>query len=159
MPSLTIHLPPQDHTRALDPAAPTPQSMLADNDLAVGKVVEAISKSKFWPKTCVFVNEDDPQNGFDHVDGHRSLCLVVSLIPSAGKSSARFNNQTSVLHTMELMLGLPPMNQFDAMSPVMRECFDAKADLAAYAALPNKIPLDEMNPKDARKAARPANGR
>ncbi len=145
MPSLTIVYLPSDHTRGLDPTAPTPQAMVADNDLAVGQVVEAISKSKFWAKTCIFINEDDPQNGFDHVDGHRSFCLVASPYTRRGKVVSAFYNQTSVLHTIELMLGLPPMNQFDAMAPVMRECFDGTADLQPYTVLANKIPLDAIN--------------
>jgi hypothetical protein len=93
------------------------------------------------------VIEDDPQAGFDHVDGHRSLCLVVSPYTKRGEVVSAFYNQTSVLHTMELMLGLPPMNQFDAMAPVMRECFTDRADLRPYKAIANRVPLDQMNPK------------
>ena len=104
--------------------------MVADNDLAVGRVVDAISHSKFWATTCIFINEDDPQAGFDHVDGHRSFCLVVSPYTKRNAVVSQFYNQTSVLHTIELMLGCPPMNQFDAMAPAMREVFDAKPDLA-----------------------------
>jgi len=124
--------------------------MAADNDLAVGKLIEAITHSTFWATTCVFVIEDDPQAGFDHVDGHRSLCWVVSPYTKRHAIVSDFYNQTSVLHTMELMLGLPPMNQLDAMAPVMRTCFTASPDLTPYAALPNQIPLDQMNPKKAK---------
>ena len=119
--------------------------MVADNDLAVGRIVEAISKSKFWPTSCIFITEDDPQGGFDHVDGHRSVCLVASPYTKRGKIISAFYNQTSVLRTMELMLGLPPMNQLDAMAPVMRECFVDAPDLRPFTAVPNQVPLDQMN--------------
>ena len=145
-PNLMVLYLPQDHTSGTNPAVPTPSAMLADNDLAVGRVIDAISHSKFWPKTCIFVIEDDPQAGFDHVDGHRSLCLVASPYTRRGVVVSRFYNQTSVLHTIELMLGLPPMNQFDAMAPPMHDVFTDRADLTPYKCLPNNIPLDQMNP-------------
>lgn len=147
MPNLTIVYLPSDHTRGAAADGPTPNAMVADNDLAVGKLLEALSHSAFWPKTCMFVIEDDPQNGFDHVDGHRSLCLVASPYTRRHATVSAFYNQTSVLHTMELILGLPPMNQLDAMAPVMRECFTDKPDVTPYAAVPNEIPLDQMAAK------------
>jgi YVTN family beta-propeller protein len=146
-PNLVIVYLPSDHTSGTKEGSPTPAAQVADNDLALGKLVDAVSHSKFWAKTCIFVIEDDPQAGFDHVDGHRSLCLVVSPYTKRGQVVSKFYNQTSVLHTMELMLGLPPMNQFDAMAPAMRECFTETADLRPYKGLPNKVPLDQMNPK------------
>jgi YVTN family beta-propeller protein len=153
MPNLMIVFLPSDHTRGTTAGAPTPAAMVADNDLALGQVIEGISKSKFWPKTAIFVIEDDPQAGFDHVDGHRSLCLVASPYTKRGALVTNFYNQTSVLHTMELILGLPPMNQMDAMAPVMRECFTDKADLKPYTALANKVPLDQLNKKAPEKTA------
>ena len=144
-PSMVMVYLPQDHTGGLSPNFPTPESMVADNDLAVGKLVEAVSHSKFWSKTCIFVIEDDPQAGFDHVDGHRSLCLVASPYTKRGAVISNFYNQTSVLHTMELMLGIPPMNQMDAMAPVMTDCFTEVADLSPYTCLKNNIPLDTPN--------------
>jgi hypothetical protein len=145
---ITLYL-PNDHTSGTNPNVPTPAAMVADNDLAVGRVIEAISHSKFWPKTCVFVIEDDPQNGFDHIDGHRSLCLVASPYTRRGAVVSHFYNQTSVLHTIELILGLPPMNQLDAMAPPMREVFSEQADLTPYKLVPNNIPIDQMNPRKA----------
>ncbi|WLT30672.1 bifunctional YncE family protein/alkaline phosphatase family protein [Geothrix sp. PMB-07] len=145
-PNLIFVYLPQDHTRGTAPGAPTPRAHLADNDLALGRLVEAISKSRFWKDTCIFVNEDDPQDGFDHVDGHRSLCLVISPYTKRGKVVSRFYNQTSVLHTMELMLGLPPMNQLDGAAPAMQACFTAKPDFRPFQALPNRVPLEEKNP-------------
>jgi hypothetical protein len=152
-PNLSIVYLPSDHTKGPAAGVPTPAAMVADNDLALGQIVEAISKSKFWPKTAIFVIEDDPQNGFDHVDGHRSLCLVASPYTKRGAVVSNFYNQTSVLHTMELILGLPPMNQMDAMSPVMRECFTETPDNKPYACLPNKVPLDQLNKKAPEKTA------
>jgi hypothetical protein len=145
LPNFVIVYLPHDHTSGTSPGFPTPRACVADNDLALGRLVEGISKSKFWPKTCIFVNEDDPQNGFDHVDGHRSICLVISPYTKRGALVSSFYNQTSVLHTMELILGLPPMNQLDSMAPVMRDCFTQKPNLTPYTAMPNRIPLNEMN--------------
>lgn len=145
-PSLILVYLPQDHTRGTTPGAPTPRAHLADNDLALGRLVEAISRSRFWKDTCIFVNEDDPQDGFDHVDGHRSLCLVISPYTKRGKVVSRFYNQNSVLRTMELMLGLPPMNQLDGAAPAMDACFTAKPDFNPFKALPNQVPLEEKNP-------------
>jgi YVTN family beta-propeller protein len=147
LPNFTIVYLPNDHTSGTSPGAPTPRAQVADNDLALGRVVDGITHSRFWPKTCIFIIEDDPQAGFDHVDGHRSLCLVVSPYTARGTVVSDFYNQTSVLHTMQRILGLPPMNQMDAMSPLMETCFVAEADLAPYDALPNTVPLDEMNPE------------
>jgi hypothetical protein len=108
--------------------------------------VEAISKSKFWAKTCIFVIEDDPQDGFDHVDGHRSLCLVISPYTKRGAVVSEFYNQSSVLHTICRILGVPPLNQMVALAPVMTTCFTDKPDFTPYTALPNRVPLDELNP-------------
>jgi YVTN family beta-propeller protein len=149
-PNLVMVYLPQDHTAGVNPNFPAPAAMVADNDLALGQLVEAISHSKFWPTTCIFVIEDDPQAGFDHVDGHRSLCLVASPYTKRQQTVSAFYNQTSVLHTMEQMLGLPPMNQMDAMAPLMSECFTDTADLRPYGALKNNIPLDQMNTPKAR---------
>ena len=151
---ITILL-PNDHTAGLSPGKHTPRAFLADNDLAVGRIVEAISKSKFWAKTAIFVNEDDPQSGYDHVDGHRSTCLAISPYVRRGAVVSNFYNQTSVLRTMELILGIPPMNQMDAMAPVMRECFMDKPDFTPYTALPSNVPIDEVNPKPEKLSGKP----
>lgn len=144
LPNVVIVFLHVDHTTGGKLGYPTPRAEVADNDLALGKVVEAITKSRFWPKTCIFVEEDDPQSGFDHVDGHRSLCLVVSPYTKRGTVVSEFYNQTAVLHTMENILGIPPMNQMDAMAPLMEACFTNQPDLRPYTCIPNKIPLDEM---------------
>ena len=88
---------------------------MADNDLALGRIVEAISHSKFWPETCIFVVQDDPQTGFDHIDGHRTVALVISPYTRRKAVDSTNYNQTSMVRTMELVLGLPPMNQFDCV--------------------------------------------
>jgi len=145
-PNLVIIYLPQDHTSGTQPGMPTPRAHVADNDLALGRIVEAISKSKFWAKTCIFVIEDDPQDGFDHVDGHRSLCLVISPYTKRGAVVSEFYNQSSVLHTICRILGVPPLNQMVALAPVMTTCFTDKPDFTPYTALPNRVPLDELNP-------------
>ncbi len=145
-PNLVIIYLPQDHTSGTQPGMPTPRAHVADNDLALGRIVEAISKSKFWAKTCIFVIEDDPQDGFDHVDGHRSVCLVISPYTKRGAVVSEFYNQSSVLHTICRILGVPPINQMVALAPVMTTCFTDKPDFTPYTALPNRVPLDELNP-------------
>jgi DNA-binding beta-propeller fold protein YncE len=137
---------PQDHCSGTSPGMPTPNAHMADNDLALGRLVEAISNSKFWPKTVLFVIEDDPQNGFDHIDGHRSICLVISPYTKRREVVSAFYNQTSVLHTMQRILGVPAMNQLDGSAPLMTECFTRKPDFTPYKALAVKTPLDELNP-------------
>lgn len=144
-PNLVIIYLPSDHTSGTRVGMPTPRAQVADNDLAVGRIIERISRSRFWPKTCIFVNEDDPQAGFDHVDGHRSLCLVVSPYTKRGAVISKFYNQTSVLHTMEQMLGLPPMNQMDSLAPLMTDCFTRTPVFSPFTCLKNNIALDEMN--------------
>jgi hypothetical protein len=140
---------PQDHTSGTSPGMPTPRAHLADNDLALGRLVEAVSASRFWKKTCIFVVEDDPQDGFDHVDGHRSPCLVISPYTKRREVVSRFYNQTSVIHTIERILGLPAMNQLDGRAPLMSACFTARPDFAACRAARATVPLDELN-KDPR---------
>ena len=135
---------PQDHTSGLTAGMPTPEAHMADNDLALGRIVEGISNSRFWQETCIFVIEDDPQAGFDHVDGHRSLCLVASPYTKRGALVSEFYNQTSVLLTMQRILGLPPMNQMDAASPLMDACFTAEIDLRPYQAVEPEVALDEL---------------
>jgi len=145
-PNLLIVYLPNNHTNGMLPDSHTPNAMVADNDLAVGKIADALSHGPYWKDTCLFVTEDDPQDGFDHVDGHRSSCLVISPYTKRGKIISNFYNQTSVLHTMELMLGLPPMNQLDAAAPAMTDCFNPEPDLTPFNAHTNIIPLDERNP-------------
>jgi phospholipase C len=146
LPNFMIMLLPNDHTSGTRPNMPTPRAMVADNDLALGRIVEAVSKSRFWPETAIFVTEDDPQAGLDHVDGHRTVGLVVSPYTRRGALVHTNYNQTGMLRTIELILGLTHMNQFDRGAEAMTDCFQDKPDLRPYTAVPNNIPLDEMNP-------------
>ncbi len=143
---ITIYL-PNDHTNGVGKDTPTPRAMVADNDLALGRIVDAISHSRYWATTCIFVVEDDPQNGFDHVDGHRSTCLVISPYSKRGEVVSQFYNQASVVHTIGRIFGSAAPNQIAAMAPVMAECFRPEADLEAFTHLAANIPLDERNVK------------
>ncbi|HWI56622.1 MAG TPA: alkaline phosphatase family protein, partial [Bacillota bacterium] len=146
-PNLAIICLPNDHTSGTQAHSPTPAAQVADNDLALGQIIEALSRSRFWPETCIFVIEDDPQNGWDHVSGYRTTAYVASPYTRRGAVVGTQYNQTSLLRTMELILGLPPMNQLDATATPMLDCFTNQPDLTPFAAVPNKVPLDEMNPE------------
>jgi YVTN family beta-propeller protein len=122
---------------------PSARAQVADNDLALGQVVEAVTKSIFASNTVIFVIEDDPQSGYDHVDAHRSICLVISPYTKRGEVISTFYNQAGVLHTMQRILGVPAMNQQDAMSPLMFDCFTNVPNHTPYTALPNNVPLTE----------------
>lgn len=154
LPNLLIVYLPQDHTAGLSKDHPSPRACVADNDLALGQLVEGISHSRFWAKTAIFVNEDDPQDGWDHVDGHRSPCLVISPYAKRQLVLSRFYNQDSVLHTIERILGLPSSNQMTAQAAVMDECFTSVPDLTPYNSKPNQIELDERAGKHVSKASK-----
>jgi DNA-binding beta-propeller fold protein YncE len=137
MPNFILLRLPNDHTAGTRPGGPTPRSSVADNDLAVGRAVEAISHSPFWDDTAFFVLEDDAQDGADHVDAHRSLALVISKYAPHGPSGApfvdsRFYSTVSVIRTMESLLGLPPMNNNDAFSSLISTLFTGPGDQPAY---------------------------
>jgi YVTN family beta-propeller protein len=142
-----------DHTSGTRPGALTPRSMVAENDVALGRLVEAISKSRFWNESAIFVLEDDAQNGPDHVDSHRSIALVVSPFARRGSLDSTLYTTSGMLRTMELILGLPPMSQYDAAATPMYRAFHATADLAPYAARPARVRLDERNGEGAWGAA------
>jgi YVTN family beta-propeller protein len=146
LPNLIIVWLPNDHTSATKFGSPTPAAQVADNDLAFGQIVEAVSHSRFWTNTCIFAIEDDPQNGWDHVSGYRTTAYVVSPYTKRGAVVKTQYNQTSLLRTMELMLGLPPMNQMDATATPMFDCFTSTPDFTPFEAVTNNVPLDEMNP-------------
>jgi DNA-binding beta-propeller fold protein YncE len=130
---------PDDHTNGTVPGKPTPKASVSDNDLAVGRAVEAIAHSPFWDDTAFFILEDDAQNGADHVDAHRSIGLVVSKYAPHGKDGAavvdsRFYSTVSFIRTMETLLGLPPMNNNDAFSSLVSTLFTGPGDQPAYSA-------------------------
>jgi YVTN family beta-propeller protein len=150
LPNFIVICLPNDHTSGTKPGVPTPAAQVADNDLAFGQIVEALSKSPFLKETCIFAIEDDPQAGWDHVSGYRTTAYVISPYTKRGAVVSTQYNQTSLLRTMELMLGLPPMNQFDATATPMTDCFlppGAAPDLRPFTALPSNVALDELNPE------------
>jgi phospholipase C len=120
--------------------------MVADNDLALGRIVEGISRSRFWKETLVLVIEDDSQSGLDHVDGHRTVAFCISPYTRRGVVVSEPYNHTSFLRTIELVLGMPAMTRFDRTATPLTACFKPTPDLQPYTRLPNRVPLDEMNP-------------
>ena len=144
-PNLVIICLPNDHTSGTAANCPTPEACMADNDLAFGRIVEALSHSRFWPKMAIFAIEDDPQAGWDHVSGYRTTCYVAS--PYARRSTVVGTqyNTTSVLRTIHQILGMRPMNQFDASATPMFDCFTDTADATPFDHLEVAIPLDRMN--------------
>jgi len=129
LPQFTLLYLPDDHTGGTRPGKPTPQASVADNDLALGRVVDAVSHSPYWDDTAIFVLEDDAQDGADHIDAHRSTALVISkYAPQAPQPFVdhHFYTTVSMVHTMEALLGLPPMNLFDAHAPLMAPLFTGR---------------------------------
>jgi YVTN family beta-propeller protein len=145
MPALEIVHLGNDHTAGAAAGAPTPRAYMADNDLALGRMIEALSESPFWRSTVVFVLEDDAQNGADHVDSHRSPLLVISAYSRHG-AIHRFANTTDVLATIEEILGLSAMSPYDYFGRPLRDAFDRKPDLRPYVALTPQVDLNERNP-------------
>ncbi len=156
MPQLMFMRLGNDHTSGTQGGKLSPFAMVADNDYALGTLVEAVSKSRFWADTAIFVLEDDAQNGPDHVDSHRSPAFVISPYVKHGVVDSSMYNTASMLRTMELILGLRPMTQFDAAARPMAAAFQATADPAPYAAEKPRVPLDERNPLHTAGAARSA---
>jgi hypothetical protein len=139
MPDFVMLRLPDDHTAGTRPGMPTPQASVADNDLAVGRAVDAISHSPFWNDTAFFILEDDAQDGADHVDAHRSYALVISKYAPQGPGDApfvdsHFYSTVSMIRTMEMVLGLPPMNNNDAFAPVIGSLFSGQGNQAPYSA-------------------------
>ena len=146
VPDLMILSLPCDHGEGMNPKYPTPRAMMADNDLALGRVVEAVSGSPQWKETCVFVIEDDAQSGPDHVDGHRTVFMTVSPYNRRGNVDSNFYTTTGMIRSVELILGLDPMNRFDALADPITAAFGDEPDPTPYASVPNNVPLDERNP-------------
>jgi DNA-binding beta-propeller fold protein YncE len=144
----TVYL-PDDHTAGTFPGYRTPQAMMASNDLALGKLVETVSHSKYWKDTAIFVVEDDAQSGVDHVEAHRVAALAISPYTQTGRVDSTPYNTTSMLRTMELILGLKPMTQFDASAVPMLASFTAAPSFAPYDAEKPQYPIDRLNGEDA----------
>ena len=145
MPQFIVLRLPNDHTYGQSKGKPTPTAMVADNDLALGQLVEAVTKSKFWKETAIFVVEDDAQNGSDHVDAHRTVALVISPYCKRHSVDSSMYSTSSMLRTMELILGLKPMSQFDAAARPMYGSFQAKPDLSPYQHRPPGVDLQARN--------------
>jgi YVTN family beta-propeller protein len=146
-PELVIICLPNDHTSGTSAGWATPRACIADNDLAFGRIVEALSRSRFWKEMAIFAIEDDPQAGWDHISGYRTISFCISPYAKRGAVVSTQYNTTSLLRTMEQILGLPPMNQFDASATPMFDCFSDTPDFTPYTALPANSPLDELNPE------------
>ena len=153
LPQLSILHLGNDHTRGATPGAPTPRAMIADNDLALGRVVETIANSVYWQDSAIFVVEDDAQSGPDHVDSHRSVALVASPFAKRGFVDHTFYSTSGILRTMELMLGLPPMSQYDAAATPLFNAFQSTPNLTGYRRIIPAVRLDETNPATAIGAA------
>jgi hypothetical protein len=156
MPRLLIVRLGNDHTNGTTAGKLAPLSSFADNDHALGMLVEGVSKSRFWPKTAIFSIEDDAQNGPDHVDSHRSVMLAISPYTRRGIVDSTMYNQSSVLRTVELILGLRPMTQFDAAARPLTAAFAATADPKPYTAESPRISTTDRNPANTATAARSA---
>jgi hypothetical protein len=146
MPHISILTLPCDHTQGTKPGVPTPRAMAADNDLALGRIVEGISKSKFWPKSLILVVEDDAQNGVDHVDGHRTVALAIG--PHVRRKAVDSNNynHTSMIRTIQAIFEIPARTRYLKSARPMNSIFTAEADLTPYKCLPANFKLDELNP-------------
>lgn len=149
-PDLVILWLPRDHTLGRRPSEPTPRAMVAENDLALGLIIERLSQSPAWPSLAVFVLEDDAQNGPDHVDAHRSVLLVASPYARGGIVDSTFYTTASVLRSIEEILGLAPLSQYDAGATPLWNAFARRPDVTSFVHLPSTWPLDELSPRAAR---------
>ena len=152
MPNLSVMRLPNDHTTGVSTGRPTPQFYVADNDYALGLIVEAVSNSPYWKDTAVFVVEDDAQDGPDHVDCHRSVALLISAYNRAGARVHEFHNTVSLIRTIEMLLGLAPMNQLDSSATPI-DIFRAQPDLRPFKVVLPDISTDNLLTPNARDAA------
>jgi YVTN family beta-propeller protein len=146
-PDLVIVWLPRDHTSGRRGGLPTPRAMVADNDLALGQIVERLSHSRAWDSLAVFVLEDDAQDGPDHVDAHRSVLLVASPYARRGVVDSTFYTTSSVVRSIGLLLGLEPLSQYDAAATPLWNAFSRRLDVTPFTHVPNVWPLDEHNPQ------------
>jgi hypothetical protein len=146
MPNVSVLTLNSDHTNGTQPGSPTPRAMVADNDLALGRIVEGISKSRFWPKSLILVVEDDAQDGFDHVDGYRTVALAIGPHVRRGTVDSNFYTHTSMVRTIQDIFEIPPRTRFASSARAMTSVFTPETDAKPYRCLPAKLALDEMNP-------------
>ncbi len=145
LPNFVVMALPEDHTKGTRPGVPTPRAAVASNDLALGTIVERISHSRYWPELAVFVIEDDAQDGSDHVDARRTVGLAISAYTPRATVDSTFYTTSSMLRTIELLLGLQPMSQFDAAANPMYASFGTTLDPTPYAKLDATIDINELN--------------
>jgi YVTN family beta-propeller protein len=145
LPQLSIIRLGNDHTSGTSPGTLTPRSMVAENDVALGRVIDAISHSRFWRESAIFVLEDDAQNGPDHVDAHRSVLLVASPFVRHGAIDSTLYSTSAVLRTMELILGIQPMSQYDAAATPLYNAFQTTPSQETFSHMAARVPLDERN--------------
>ena len=146
MPNLTFIQLPSNHTMGATAGRSSPKAMVADNDYALGQIVDALTKTPFWKKMAIFVVEDDAQNGVDHVDGHRTVALAISPYVRRGAVDSTFYSHQSIVKTIELMLGLPTLSLYDLIAHDMRNSFQSEPDFAPYSVQPPSHSLFETNP-------------
>ena len=153
MPNVQFVYLPRDHTVGASPGWETPAAMVADNDLALGRLVDAVSHSRFWQNTVIFSVEDDAQDGPDHVDGHRTVALAISPYTQTAKVDSTFYSTVSMLRTIELIAGIGPMTQFDALATPLSAAFASRPNARPYRALTPTQSLTETTPSSAPLAA------
>jgi YVTN family beta-propeller protein len=146
LPNLSVLTLNEDHTNGTRPGSPTPRAMVADNDLALGRIVEAISKSRFWSESLILVVEDDAQDGFDHVDGYRTVALAIGPHVRRGAVDSNFYTHAAMVRTIQDIFEIPPRTRFASAARAMTSIFTPEADITPYQCLPARIALDEMNP-------------
>nr|GFC88767.1 hypothetical protein [Tanacetum cinerariifolium] len=145
-PELSVIALSADHTVGTRPGLPTPNAMVADNDLALGRMLAALTKSRFWKNTVVFVTEDDSQAGWDHISAYRTTGFVVSPYSRLRRTVSKNYNQTCMVRSIEQILGLPPMNVVDATALPMFECFGSQPNGQPFRFVPNRIAINRLNP-------------
>jgi len=149
LPNFMVMALSENHTNGTRPGSYTPVAMVASNDLAVGQIVERVSHSRYWPEMAIFIIEDDAQDGPDNVDAHRTAGLVISPYIRREKVDSTLYTTSSMLRTMELLLGLPPMSQYDAAATPMYTSFGTNPDLTPFNHLPPQVDLEAKNSKNA----------
>lgn len=149
LPNFIVMALPEDHTHGTQPGAHTPRACVASNDYALGMIVERVSRSRYWPQTAIFVIQDDAQDGPDHIDARRTEGLVISPYSLQGIVDSTLYTTSSMLRTIELVLGLQPMSQFDAAANPMYKALGVNPNIKPYEVIPPKIDLNETNTKTA----------
>jgi hypothetical protein len=145
MPNFTVMSMPEDHTKGTQPGAFTPQASVANNDYAIGQLVDAVTHSRYWPSTAIFIIEDDAQDGSDHVDARRTVGLVVSPYVKRGIVDSTLYSTSSFVRSMELLLGMPPMSQYDAAAMPLYASFGTEPVVTPFSVIAPEIDVNAKN--------------